>query len=148
MHGCGLMNQTEAAIQQDIRLIASRLGANLWRNNSGAVTTNDGRHIRFGLGNDSKNINDEFKSPDLIGITPVMITPQHVGRIVGIYTEIEAKHGGWVYNVRDLPKSELNERERHELAQWKHLNLVQSKGGFATFATSIEDYLKCLNITG
>lgn len=131
------MNQTEAAIQQDIRLIASKIGANLWRNNSGAVTTDDNRHIRFGLGNDSKNINDEFKSSDLIGITPLMITPQHIGRIVGVFTAIEVKHGGWSWSGND-----------RELAQWNYLQLIQNKGGFATFANSVEDYTQCLNTIG
>lgn len=142
------MNQSEAAIQAEIRLTASKLGATLWRNNNGAVTTDDGRHIRFGLGNDSKRINTEFKSPDLVGITPLLICPQHVGRIMGIFTGIEDKRGGWTYNVRALPKDQLTEREQREQAQWKFLQLIQNKGGFATFATSTKDYLRCLNVHG
>jgi len=129
--------QTEGAVQTDLKLAASRIGANLWRNNNGADTLSNGLFMRWGLGNDSKNINDEFKSSDLIGITPVMVTPRHVGRIVGIFTAIEVKRGGWSWSG--------NERE---LAQWKYLQLVNSKGGFATFARSIEDYTQCLNTIG
>lgn len=128
---------TEAAIQGSIRLAASQISNNLWRNNNGAAVTDDGRHLRFGLGNDSPRINHAFKSSDLIGITPVMVTPQHVGRIFGIFTAVEVKHGGWFWSG--------TEREQ---AQWKYLTLIQSKGGFATFAKSIEDYKACLNITG
>lgn len=128
---------TEAAIQQDIRLAASRIGADLWRNNNGAAQLNGGRHIRFGLGNDSPRINKEFKSSDLIGITPVMVTQRHVGRILGVFTAVEVKHGGWSWSGSE-----------RELAQWKYLQLVNSKGGFATFARSIEDYKSCLNVHG
>lgn len=128
---------TEAAIQQDIRLEASRIGCSLWRNNNGAAVTDDGRHLRFGLGNDSPRINQAFKSSDLIGITPVMVTADMVGRIFGIFTAVEVKHGGWSWSG--------TEREQ---AQWKYLQLVNGRGGFATFAKSKEDYRACLNITG
>lgn len=125
--------QSEAVIQQDIRLYASQIGASLWRNNIGVAQDATGRHIRYGLGNDSKRINDQFKSSDLIGVTPMMITPAHVGRMVGVFTAIEVKQAGWQYGG--------SEREQ---AQWKYLQLVASKGGFATFATAKEDYAKCL----
>ena len=128
---------TEAAVQNDIRLIASCNGSNLWRNNNGAGKSEDGRYLRWGLGNDSKKINDEFKSSDLIGVTPVTVQPQHVGRVFGIFTAIEVKHGGWSWSGND-----------REQAQWKYLQLINSKGGFATFAKSIEDYKLCLTAHG
>lgn len=128
---------TEGAVQADIRLEASRCGNALWRNNNGAGKTEDGRWLRWGLGNDSKKINDEFKSSDLIGITPVMVTPQHVGRIFGIFTAVEVKRGDWSWLGNE-----------HEQAQWNYLQLVNSKGGFATFATSIKDYRSCLTAHG
>lgn len=127
---------TEAAILGSIRLKASQLGCILWRNNNGATKTEDGRHLRFGLGNDSPRINKEFKSSDLIGVTPVMVTQQHVGKIIGVFTAIEGKHGAWSWSG--------TEREK---AQWKYIMLVRNKGGFAGFATSIEDYQLCLNTT-
>lgn len=127
---------TEASIQQDIRLEASRIGASLWRNNNGAAVADDGRHIRYGLGNDSPRINKAFKSSDLIGITPVMVTTAHVGLTFGIFTAIEVKRGDWQWS-----------NTLREQAQWKYLQLVNSKGGFATFAKSIEDYKLCMNTT-
>lgn len=133
----GFTHDTEGATQQQIRLQASRNRAALWRNNSGAVTTDDGRHIRFGLGNDSVKINKFFKSSDLIGITPILIDWQHVGLTFGVFTAVEVKRGSWRWSG--------NEREQ---AQLNFLNLVQSKGGLATFATSKEDYTKCTSALG
>lgn len=125
---------TEAAISQDIRLAASYDGNALWRNNSGAVTTDDGRHIRFGLGNDSIKINKTFKSSDLIGPTPKIIDANMIGKTVGIFTAIEVKPGNWKWLG--------TEREK---AQWNYLQLVNRLGGFSTFAKSVEDYKKCIS---
>jgi len=120
---------TEAAAQAEIRLAASQRGATLWRNNNGAATDQTGRHIRYGLGNDSAKINKEFKSSDLIGITPVQIGTQ----IYGIFTAIEVKRPGWKWTA--------TEREQ---AQWKYMNVVRRHGGIATFATNKKDYETCL----
>lgn len=126
---------TEAATQQQIRLTASKMGGDMWRNNSGALTSDDGRHVRFGLGNDSKRINESFKSSDLIGITPVYVLPHHVGRLFGVFTAVEVKRGDWIWSGSD-----------RETAQWKYLQLVQSKGGFSTFAKSLKDYQSCITV--
>ena len=123
---------TEGAIQQNIRLEASRYGNMLWRNNVGAVTT-EGNHIRYGLGNDSKKINKHFKSSDLIGITPLIVTPSHVGSRLGIFTSIEVKRGDWKWSG--------NEREQ---AQWKWIEVVKNLGGIGCFAKSTEDYTSCI----
>jgi len=119
------MPGTEGSTVAHIRLIASQRGSILWRNNNGAITDDSGRHVRFGLGNDSVKINKYFKSSDLIGITPVTIN----GKMLGIFTAIEVKKPGW--------KWVGNEREQ---AQWKYMAVVKKYGGFATFATSKEDY--------
>lgn len=124
---------TESSIQQDIRLEASRTGRILWRNNNGAAVADDGRHLRFGLGNDSKRINDAFKSSDLIGITPVIIDACHVGRTIGVFTAVEVKRGDWSWSGTD-----------REQAQWRYIQLVNRMGGFATFAKSTKDYEQCL----
>ena len=129
------VDKTEAKVQQEIRLDSSRIGAAMWRNNNGAAKTDDGRQIRFGLGNDSKRINNEFKSSDLIGPTPVQIVQGHVGQTLGIFTAIECKRGDWSWS--GTPR---------EQAQWKFLQLVKHKGGFAGFAKSLEDYWRCLNL--
>lgn len=118
----------EAVVQQQIRLEASRQGARLWRNNNGAAMDKAGRLIRYGLGNDSAKLNKHMKSSDLIGITPVKMTPAHVGRTVGVFTSIEVKKGSWIYKGTE-----------RELAQAQWLNLVILLGGIAMFANKKED---------
>ena len=110
----------ETATQAGIRLEASKKGARLWRNNVGAVTDERGRHIRYGLANDSKRMNREIKSSDLIGIKPVEIG----GRVIGQFVAREVKRPGWVYSGTD--------RER---AQLRFLELIAAMGGDACFAT-------------
>jgi len=116
--------RSEQAIQQAIRLAAPRYATILYRNNVGACQTADGRQIRYGLANDSAQINREFKSSDLIGITRRVITSDMVGQIIGIFTSIEVKREGWSYHG--------TEREQ---AQQRWIELIQSNGGIAQFAT-------------
>lgn len=120
---------SEAAIQQQIRVDSSKHGVRLWRNNNGATLDETGRMIRFGLGNDSPKINRVLKSSDLIGITPVTVTPHMVNSVVGVFTSIEVKASGWKYRGTD--------REKAQLA-W--LNLVLSLGGRAKFASTREGW--------
>jgi len=122
------MSKSEQAVQQAIRLAAPRNNAILWRNNNGACQTVDGRQIRYGLANDSHQINAAIKSSDLIGITRTIITPDMIGRTLGVFTSIEVKRGGWQYS--GSPR---------ESAQNKWLQMVQSHGGVAGFAASAGD---------
>ena len=115
---------SEAKVQQEIRLEASRKGLRLWRNNNGACTDQNGRLIRYGLANDSAKVNRNIKSSDLIGITPVQVG----FKTYGVFTSIEVKKEGWTYKGTD--------RERAQLA-W--ITLVTAMGGIAKFATSKED---------
>lgn len=116
--------QDEIGVQQTVRLEASRKGLRIWRNNIGAVHTDDGRFIRYGLANDSKKMNDVIKSSDLIGIRPVVIEQKHIGFTFGQFVAREIKKPGWVYTGT-----------KREMAQLKFLNLVYSYGGDARFAT-------------
>ena len=118
---------SESRAQQEIRLAASLRGIRLWRNNVGAVTVEDGRHVRFGLANESVQMNRVVKSSDLIGITPLAVAPRHVGQRLGVFTAIEVKRPGWTYrgNAR-------------EVAQLAWLQAVAAFGGFASFATGPE----------
>ena len=85
------MPSSEAQVQADIRLAAAQEGVMLWRNNSGALPDQNGRTVRFGLGNDSKAVNEQFKSPDLVGIRPLLITQEMVGQYVGQFISLECK---------------------------------------------------------
>lgn len=109
---------TEAVPQSQVILRASQMGFALWRNNSGAVTTDDGRHIRFGLGNESAKFNKVWKSPDLVGIGPN-----------GRFLAVEMKRPGWVYRGT-----------AHEVAQANALNMFNDLGGIGFFCTSVEEF--------
>jgi hypothetical protein len=115
--------ESEAAIQTRIRLEASRNGVRLWRNNVGAGYMEDGSFLRFGLANDSKQMNDNIKSHDLIGIRPVLIEQHHVGKIIGQFVSREVKAAGWKYRGT-----------KREEAQLRWAELIASMGGDACFA--------------
>lgn len=114
----------EAAVQAKVRLEASRLGGRLWRNNVGATMDERGNFIRYGLANDSKQMNEVIKSSDLIGIRPILITPQLVGCTIGQFMAREIKEPTWNYSAT-----------KREQAQLKFLELIKSMGGDASFAT-------------
>ena len=119
---------SEAEAQQQIQLRAAAQGTPLLRNNNGAATDATGRLVRYGLGNDSVKINKTFKSSDLIGIFPMVVEPQHVGRTFGLFFAVEVKRSGW--------SKPTNERE---IAQANFGRWVQNHGGLFTFATKSED---------
>ena len=124
--------------QQQIRMKAFRDGAGAWRNNVGATpakiqtTCPKGRNpyeikqepVRFGLANDSMQLNAEIKSSDLILAIPRVITPQHVGQTIAQFGSVEAKKPGWRYTG--------TEREQ---AQGNWLALINSMGGYGCFST-------------
>lgn len=118
---------SETALQINIQLEASRRGWRLWRNNSGAWKIK-GVWVRWGLGNVSKKMNQEMKSSDLIGITPVVIGPEHVGQVVGVFTAVEVKEPGWSYSGRG-----------REVAQKAWIDLVKSLGGIAKFCSDVRE---------
>lgn len=115
---------SESAAQALVQLEASHAGIRLWRNNSGATYTPEGKMVRYGLANVSKAVNKRIKSSDLIGIRPLQIEPRHVGTVVGQFIAREMKRPDWRYTGTD-----------REVAQLKFLNLVLSMGGDAAFAT-------------
>jgi hypothetical protein len=116
----------EVAVQAAVRLEASQCGARLWRNNVGATYTADGRFIRFGLCNESKNMNDSVKSSDLVGIRRIEITPEYVGCAIGQFVAREIKAPGWKYR-----------NTKRERAQLQFLTLVAMMGGDARFASAV-----------
>ncbi len=76
------MNQ-ETAIMNKITIALSEAGVPVWRNNVGAYKTEAGAFVRFGVGGKGGS--------DLIGITPVTVTPEMVGKKLGIFTAVEVK---------------------------------------------------------
>lgn len=110
----GTVGPSEMSVLRACRLEADRLGGVLWRNNSGATFDRNGRMIRYGLGNDSKKLNRDYKTPDLVGIAPG-----------GRFWSAEIKRPGW--------SGVSNDREKAQANAGRH---IQTLGGLFTFATS------------
>lgn len=117
---------SEEAIAAQLRLEASSYGIRLWRNNVGAGKTENGDFLRWGLANESKEMNKTIKSSDYIGIRPVIITLEMVGSTIGQFVAREVKEAGWQYTGTD-----------REVAQLNFINFVNSKGGDAKFAAGL-----------
>ena len=110
---------TEAPLLNAARQIATQKGGRLFRNQVGAYALANGRYLRSGLAPGSA---------DLIGWTPVTVTPDMVGRTLAVFTSIEAKApGGRV--------------QENQLA-W--LDAVLAAGGIAGIARSAEDVNRIL----
>lgn len=116
---------SESRAQSIVRLEATRKGMRLFRNNVGVVTEETSIGLRFGLANDSKAMNLAVKSGDLIGIRPVIVTQAHVGLKLGVFTSREMKAPGWRYHPND----------KREKAQMRWIEIINSLGGDAAFAT-------------
>ncbi len=115
-----------------VRLRCSQWGCKLLRNNSGVLPDKNGRPVRFGLGNESKKLNVEFKSGDFVGVTPLVITQEMVGKTVGVFTNIEVKAEGF----KEKPSYPSNQREH---GQQNFNNFIKQHGGLAGFASSDDD---------
>ena len=115
---------SEAAVQSAVRLEAARKGARLFRNNVGALIDSRGVPVRYGLANESKQVNEVMKSADLIGWRPLLIEPRHVGTVVAQFVSRECKHPTWHYTGSD-----------REPAQLAWAQLVTAGGGDAAFCT-------------
>ena len=110
------MANDETTIQQQIRLaLGTRSDLRLFRNNTGTLPDpRTGRPVQFGLAKGSA---------DLIGLRTVTITPDMVGQQVAVFTSIEVK----------TPTGRVSPDQ----TAW--LNMIQSLGGIAGVARSVQD---------
>lgn len=128
----------EAYAQQQARFALARAGGLAWRNNVGATPAKidttcprcsfkyevKQRIVRYGLANDSHQLNSVVKSSDLIGVLPRNITPDMVGTTIGQFVAVECKRPGWHFTGKG-----------REEAQQAFLSLVLQRGGVAQFST-------------
>ena len=120
----------EAQVQAKVRLQIATAGALSWRNNVGATPSKcpdcgaPQRPIRYGLANDSAQLNRRVKSSDLILAIPRKIGPADVGRTIAQFGAVETKRPGWRYTGKGQEPGQ---------AAW--LALVERIGGFAAFST-------------
>jgi len=125
--------KSESELQQLIQLAGPMFGCILLRNNSGCLKDSKGRLVRFGIGNVSERHNEISKSSDLIGITEIVITPDMVGKTVGVFTAIEVKREDW------QPRGDKREKAQQAFIDW-----VIARGGIAGFANSVERFKQIL----
>lgn len=133
---------SESYVQSVVRLEGAAKGYRLWRNNVGAGqvlhaktirqlcrTCQDlvrGRPIRWGLANDSSNLNEELKSGDLFGWRRRLITPDMVGTLIAQAVNRECKPVGWAYTG-----------DEHEQAQLRWHYMVLADGGDSAIVTGV-----------
>lgn len=129
--------KSEAWAQQQDRMAIYRAGGAAWRNNVGAtkpkIETNCPKcsfrffltqpMVRYGLANDSMQLNAVMKSADLICIIPRYITPQMVGMTIGQFGSVEVKKPGWRHTDNE-----------HNAGQANWGALVTRLGGFHTIS--------------
>ena len=108
----------ENVVQDDARLLASKMGWRLFRNNKGVLPDKRGIPVRFGLCNETPALGKRLRSSDLIGIRPVIITPDMVGSTIGQFVAREVKKAGWKYKGTE-----------HEVAQLAFGTLIIGLGG-------------------
>lgn len=120
----GFEGYTETAIAQQVRRAAFDAGRILWRNNVGVLKDARGVPVRYGLMNESAAMNARNKSPDYIGIKPVLITAEHFGTVIGQFYARETKRAGWQFTG-----------DAHEIAQLNAINVINQYGGDAAFTT-------------
>lgn len=116
--------KSEAWVQSAVRIEASQKGVTLFRNNVGVLEDKTGRPVRYGLANDSKQINEVIKSGDLIGWRPRLIEPWMLGHVVAQFVSRECKTPGWQFTGAG-----------REAAQMNWIKLVNASGGDAAFTT-------------
>ena len=114
--------RSEAAVQANVRLEASRKGIKLFRNNVGALRDERGVPVRYGLANDTPAMNKVIKSADLIGWETTTITAEMVGQRFARFLSAECKPEGWVFTA--------SQREQGQKA-WA--TMVIAGGGRALF---------------
>jgi hypothetical protein len=127
---------SETWVQNTLRVVASsREHTYLWRNNVGATETHGGGQLRYGLCNESKKLNQRFKSSDLIGGTPIVVTPSMVGKRLMVFTAVEVKRVDW-------SPGKDKQRERGQL---RFINAVRAAGGIGFFCRNPNVYTSFLD---
>jgi hypothetical protein len=125
-----MTTKSESAVQAQARLAAAGTGTRLWRNNVGVLKDINGRPVRFGLANDSPQLNRLLKSGDLIGWRPHVVTLADVGTTIAQFVSVECKPEGWT----QAGPGNLKLWAREE-SQRRWASLVREAGGDASFYT-------------
>ena len=118
---------TEGDIQNTIRMFMSNIGIKNWRNNTGTGWVGNTTRLPNGdiLIKNPRPLHAGLckGSSDIIGITPVFITPEMVGETLGVFTAIEVK----------TPRGKTSE------AQELFIKAIRQAGGYAGVARCPDD---------
>lgn len=104
----------ETNVMHAAMIALSEAGATTWRNNVGVAVYPDGSRVRYGLCPGSS---------DLIGLVPVVVTPDMVGRTLAVFVAVETK----------TPDGQRRAKQRN------FIRAVREAGGRAGFATTPEE---------
>lgn len=115
------MGVKESNIGGEIMVASSKIGATLFRNSKGLFFTQDGRRVAGGL--------LAKGSADYIGILPVKITENLIGKTIGVFVAIEAK----------TPTGAVREEQK------QFIQFVKNAGGIAGVCRSDADAIKLLS---
>jgi hypothetical protein len=145
---------SEATVQAAVRQRAAVLGIRLERNNVGVCVDSTGRMIRYGLGNDSAQINRRLKSADLIGVLPHYSYPGRVAeQSIGRFLAVECKREGWKFPKEwedktpdQIDEDALGADKLRTLAQWRWQHLIRQAGGIAGFVTSVDEFERLIGV--
>lgn len=107
----------EKDVERTLILHASQCGATMFKNNVGKLRDERGNIVTFGLCKGSS---------DLIGWTPITITPEMVGKKIAVFTAVEVK---------------LDKHGKYQATkeQKQFINVVRNNGGFAGVADCKKD---------
>lgn len=103
----------ESEIQAEIKKALALRGTPVWRN---AVGFDRATKVHYGIG---------LGSPDLVGILPLVIGPEHVGRTLGVFLGVEVK----------TPIGRLSQDQK----RWH--TVARDRGALVVVARSVEDAL-------
>jgi hypothetical protein len=115
------MANNETYIQQTMLPAISHGNVRVFRNNVGALKTETGQLVRFGL---------EKSSSDLIGFRSIEITPDMVGKTIAQFVSIEIK----------------TEKGKPTDGQKRWLDMILKFGGIAGVCRSIDDARALLEV--
>lgn len=115
---------TEKDIERMLILHASKIGSTVFKNNVGMYKDQRGNVIKYGLCNGSS---------DLIGWTPITITPDMVGKRIAVFTAVEVKK---------------DKRGKYQATkeQKAFISAVLNNGGYAGVADCKQDLENIVNV--
>lgn len=118
---------SEADILHRVMLAASAAGLTTWRNNTGLAWTGDAERLADGsiLIRNPRPLHAGLckGSADLIGLRPILVTPDMIGAVVAQFIALEVKTA----------------RGRLSREQARFLAFVRERGGLALVARSAAD---------